>query len=97
MSTTIKFKRGTISVVEAHLLEIGEPAFATDTQELYIGDGTTYGGVFIGPADITDITPTTTKGDIIVDNGVNASRFPLGTNGQVLTVDTTKEFGIKWA
>ena len=42
-------------------------------------------------------TPATTKGDIIVYNGSQPDRFAVGTNGQVLTADSTKSDGVKWA
>lgn len=46
--------------------------------------------------DIDDVTPTTTKGDIIVENGTNAVRLPVGTDGQVLTADSAEATGVKW-
>lgn len=47
--------------------------------------------------DIDDITPTTTKGDIIVENGTNAVRLPVGANTHVLTADSAAASGVKWA
>lgn len=47
--------------------------------------------------DIDDVTPTTTKGDIIVENGTNAVRLGVGTNGQVLTADSAEATGVKWS
>lgn len=47
--------------------------------------------------DIDDVTPTTTKGDIIVENGSNAIRLAVGsTNGDSLEVDSAEATGIKW-
>lgn len=46
--------------------------------------------------DIDDVTPTTTKGDIIVENGTNAVRLPVGTDGQVLKADSAEATGVKW-
>ena len=40
--------------------------------------------------------PTTTKGDLIV-HGSTTTRMPVGTNGQVLTADSTQALGVKWA
>jgi hypothetical protein len=40
--------------------------------------------------------PLTTKGDILSFSTVRA-RLPVGTNGQVLTADSTQTLGIKWA
>jgi hypothetical protein len=44
-----------------------------------------------------DITPTTTKGDVIVDDGTNAVRLPVGANDEVLTADSAQASGVKWA
>ena len=37
------------------------------------------------------------KGDLLVYKGEgNVVRLPVGTNGQVLTADSSSEFGVKW-
>ena len=41
-------------------------------------------------------SPLTTKGDIFVFGTADA-RLPVGTNGQVLTADSTQALGVKWA
>lgn len=44
------------------------------------------------------LSPTTTKGDIIVDDGTNAVRLPVGiTTGFTLQVDPSAATGVKWA
>jgi hypothetical protein len=44
------------------------------------------------------LAPTTTKGDLILHNGTDNVRLPVGgTNGHVLTVDSTTATGVKWA
>jgi len=40
--------------------------------------------------------PLTTKGDLFGYDTTNA-RVPIGTNGQVLTADSTQSLGLKWA
>ncbi len=40
--------------------------------------------------------PITTKGDLMVF-GSSITRLPVGTNGQVLTADSTQTLGVKWA
>lgn len=41
-------------------------------------------------------SPLTTKGDLYGYSTVDA-RIPVGTNGQVLTADSTQALGVKWA
>jgi hypothetical protein len=43
------------------------------------------------------LAPTTTKGDIIVHNGTDNIRLAGGTDGHVLTRDSTTAEGVKWA
>lgn len=40
--------------------------------------------------------PTTTAGDLITRNATVLARFPLGANGQVLTVDTAQATKLRW-
>jgi hypothetical protein len=42
------------------------------------------------------VSPLTTKGDLYGYDTTNA-RVPIGTNGQVLTADSTAALGLKWA
>lgn len=43
------------------------------------------------------LSPTTTKGDLIVRNGSNNIRVAVGTDTYVLTADSTTVPGVKWA
>jgi hypothetical protein len=43
------------------------------------------------------LAPTTTKGDVVVHNGTDNIRVAVGTNGQVLTADSTATSGVAWA
>jgi hypothetical protein len=69
-------------------------AKGTDGQVLTV-DPTTHHLVWATPASgFAD--PTTTKGDLIV-HGASTSRLGVGTNGDVLTADSTQSLGVKWA
>lgn len=43
------------------------------------------------------LSPTTTKGDLIVSNGTDNVRQAVGTDTYVLTADSTTATGVKWA
>ncbi len=43
------------------------------------------------------LSPLTTKGDLVVNNGTNDVRLAVGTNGYLLTADSTAAEGVKWA
>jgi hypothetical protein len=47
-------------------------------------------------ASTSGLSVLTTKGDLWGFSTVNA-RIPVGTNGQVLTADSTQALGVKWA
>ncbi len=46
---------------------------------------------------IDDVTPTTTKGDLLVDDGADVVRLPVGTAGTVLVADSAEPTGLRWA
>jgi hypothetical protein len=48
-------------------------------------------------ASFDALSPTTTKGDLIVDDGTNNVRQGVGADGYVLTADSTVATGVKWA
>ena len=48
-------------------------------------------------AGFNALSPLTTKGDIVTHDGTNSVRQAVGTNGYVLTADSTQTNGIKWA
>ena len=83
----IQFKRGTGSSPLAD----GEPGWNTSTHTLYVGQG----GVNY-PINGGTTSPLTTKGDLWAYSTGNA-RLPVGTDGQILTADSTQTLGVKWA
>ena len=62
---------------------------------LSIGNGGT--GQTAKTAAFDALSPTTTKGDLIVSDGTDNIRLGVGTNNFVLTADSTAASGVKWA
>ena len=60
-----------------------------------VGSGFTFNGS--SPATATLISPLTTKGDLYTHSSTTGIRLAVGTNGQVLTVDSAQTTGLKWA
>lgn len=73
----------------------GEPGFETDTGKLKIGDGATAWTSlsYIGGGGAS--SPLTTKGDLWGFDTAN-DRIPVGTDGEVLTADSTAALGVSW-
>ncbi|WP_413568707.1 tail fiber domain-containing protein [Bdellovibrio sp. HCB117] len=42
------------------------------------------------------LSPLTTKGDLVVNDGANDIRLPAGTNGQVLSANSAQASGLQW-
>lgn len=59
----------------------------------------TAGADFMGMATqlVKAQTPLTTKGDLFAFDGTTLHRLGVGSNGQVLTADSTQTDGVKWA
>jgi hypothetical protein len=65
--------------------------------------GKTLSGGKVSAGGITGVippvnwSPMTTKGDLIAEDGTpTAVRLPVGSNGQVLTADSTQTAGVAW-
>lgn len=69
--------------------------YMVDGTDVAITDGGT--GQSTQTAAMDALSPTTTKGDLLVDNGTNVIRLAVGTNDQVLTADSAQASGVKWA
>lgn len=69
----------------------GQIALTKDTNTIWKYTGSTWTNI-----DTSGTMPLTTKGDIF-GYDTAAARIPVGTNGQVLTADSTQTLGVKWA
>lgn len=64
------------------------------TGVLAIGNGGT--GQNTQTAAFNALDPLTTKGDVIIHDGTNSVRVPVGTNGQLFVADSTASPGVAW-
>ena len=86
MPTKIYLRRGTNSELQAVVLESGEPGWTTDVKRLYIGDGTTSGGIFVGGFGTGVDTVNSLFGDVTLSGG---SGIIITVSGQVITIAET--------
>jgi hypothetical protein len=61
-------------------------------EQIFIGPGLSLSG---GLLQATSVSPLTTKGDLYTFSTVN-NRLPVGTNGQVLSADSSTATGLRW-
>ena len=73
----------------------GLPLTTGVTGVLPIANGGTNGAT--ATAGFDNLSPTTTKGDVITSDGTNNVRTAVGTNGQFLQADSTQSSGVSWA
>ncbi|WP_216635864.1 beta strand repeat-containing protein [Bdellovibrio bacteriovorus] len=64
------------------------------TGTLPVANGGT--GQTTATAAFNALSPLTAKGDVLVNDGTNDIRLPTGTNGQVLSVNTSQTSGLQW-
>ena len=102
VQTQIQVRRGTAATWTSTnpTLAAGELGFETDTGKFKIGTGSSTWNALSYSTTLNAIplSTVTTKGDLIAATGNAAvSRLGVGTDGQVLTADSTTTTGIKWA
>lgn len=82
-----------LSVSGSPITTSGTLAVTLSGTALPIANGGT--GQVTASAAFSALSPLTTKGDILVYDAAN-TRLPVGTNGQVLSADSTQTTGLKW-
>ncbi len=86
----------------ANAVPAGTLYYETDTKKIFQSDGVSTWSTWadlsaLGGAMASD-TLWDTKGDLAVATGADAaSKLAAGSNGQVLTADSTQTTGLKWA
>lgn len=76
-------------------LPSGVPTGGTTGQVLTKQSGTDFDADWDTFSGLTD--PTTTKGDLIVNDGSGIDRLGVGATGEVLVADPTAPLGVDWA
>lgn len=74
-----QIRRGTDAERSIEIFAVGEPIFTTDTRRLYVGDGTTQGGIRVSgdiPNNLDDLSdvnipPSPASGDILYWDGAS--------------------------
>lgn len=75
-----------------------DPAPTNATNYFWLKSNNQLHFVLPGPTDgLVVYGSATTKGDLLVFGGTTFSRVAVGSNGQVLTADSTQTGGVKWA
>jgi hypothetical protein len=52
-----QLKRGDLEKVQQYVPAVGEPVYSLDTNQLYVGDGATSGGILVGSGTNLDFGP----------------------------------------
>jgi len=91
MANTIQVRRGTAAELVGVALTQAELGYATDTDQVFIGDGA-------ANHEFQMKGTLTTKGDIYAASAAaTAIRLGIGANTFVLTADSAEDSGMKWA
>ncbi len=69
---TIQLRRGTADEISSFVLAEGEPAYATDTKRVYVGDGSTAGGTAVGSNTfvVTAVDSETVDATAVLSDGL---------------------------
>jgi hypothetical protein len=99
MASIIQFRRDTASNWTSNnpTLAAGELGIESDTGQYKIGDGSTVWTSLSYGIGVLGTTFIDAKGDLILGTADNTiARVAVGSNGQVLTADSSASSGVKW-
>lgn len=94
MSVTLLHRRGSSAVRLANVLGAAELFFDTDLNALYIGDGTTSGGLPVGVSVLKLATKTTNYTVLVDDTGTHFDN--IGASGTVIFTLPTAAAGLSF-
>lgn len=94
MSVFVKQKGTTLDTFQIGKSGVTLDASGVSNKTLIVPDKA---GTVALTSDVPAASPTTTKGDLIVRGSSSDTRLEVGTDGQVLTADSTAATGVKWA
>lgn len=89
MANTVKFKRGVEANRSGQTPAAGEPLWASDTKKLYVGDGSTSGGISVSythPEDGGGNSPALTGAVVYDDITINTAGHVTATSTRTLTL-----------
>ena len=89
--STLQFRRGVAANRSTVTPAVGEPAWSSDTRTLYVGDGTTAGGVPIVGSGGGGSSATTAVGGWYYDDLNDALHFVLDSGSAVLSLPGNRE------
>lgn len=102
--TKLIIRRGLRQTAKTVILNAGEPGWYTDTQRLYVGNGTAVGGISVGAKNygIRDFAKLNFNllsgaetGDFLYDDDSNLMYFLTGTNGALRSGWAEIDFVVK--
>ena len=99
MASIIQFRRDTASNWTSNnpTLAAGELGIESDTGQYKIGDGSTVWSSISYGIGVLGTNFIDAKGDLILGTADNTiARVAVGSNGQVLTADSSASSGVKW-